>query len=168
LIELAASGLFRAKWTERIHDEWIRNLLANRDDLDEAKLRTTAARMDAAVLDALVRDYDALIPALTLPDPDDRHIMAAAIKINADAIVTFNKKDFPDSALSPYGIEVQHPDDFIHNQFGLDQAKVVASANACRTRLKNPTFTGEEYLDTLLRQGLPQSVAALKPFWKII
>lgn len=168
MIELAASGLFRAKWTKRIHDEWIRNLLENRKDLDEPRLRTTAARMDAAVLDSLVQDYDALIPTLTLPDADDRHVMAAAIKINADAIVTFNKRDFPASVLSPYGIEIQHPDDFIHNQFGLDQAKVVASANACRARLKNPTYTGDEYLDTLLRQGLPKSVAALKPFRTII
>ena len=53
-------GLFRAKWSERIHDEWIRNLLANRTDLTDAQLRKTASLMDKAVMDAMVTGYEPL------------------------------------------------------------------------------------------------------------
>ena len=79
LLELALSDLFRAKWTEQINDEWMSHLLANRPDLTAAQLARTRALMQAHVRDCLVEDYEALIDTLTLPDPDDRHVLAAAI-----------------------------------------------------------------------------------------
>ena len=94
-MELAGTGLFRAKWSARIHDEWTRNLLKNRPDLDANKLQRTVDLMNAAIPDCLVEQYEDLIVGLDLPDPDDRHVLAAAIHSGCDAIITMNLKDFP-------------------------------------------------------------------------
>ena len=168
LIELAMTGLFRAKWTDDIHEEWIRSVLKHRADLTRAKLERTRDLMNSAVLDCLVRDYGSLIPAVQLPDPDDRHVLAAAIKARADAIITFNAKDFPEAETSKYDIEIQHPDEFILHQFGLDNAKVVIAARNCRERLKKPRRSADEYLETLEAQSLPLTVAELRPYAAVI
>jgi predicted nucleic acid-binding protein len=154
LIELAAARLFRAKWTLRIHDEWIRNVLKQRPDLTRSQLERTRDLMNQAVLDCLVEDYEELIEGLQLPDPDDRHVLAAAIASASDAIVTFNLKDFPVGTLHKYNIELQHPDDFLHYQFGLNHAGVVIAAKNCRARLRNPPKTAADYLAILEAQGL--------------
>lgn len=109
LVRLAMTGLFRAKWTDEILDEVFRNVLKNRPELEVARLDRTRDLMNRAVRDVRVENYETLIDALTLPDPDDRHVLAAAIRSDAQVIVTWNLKDFPPSALSPYGIEAQDP-----------------------------------------------------------
>jgi hypothetical protein len=108
-METASMGLFRAKWTDKIHDEWISNLRINRPDLDPAKLARTRNLMNEAVPDCLVSGYEGLIAALDLPDERDLHVLAAAIHCNADAIITFNLKDFPPGKLSTYHIERSTP-----------------------------------------------------------
>jgi predicted nucleic acid-binding protein len=167
-MELAVAGLFRAKWTTEIHDEWIRSVLKNRQDLTEVQLHRTRDLMNAAVLDCLVEGYEELVPALKLPDPNDRHVLAAAIKSGADAIITFNRRDFPKAVLENYDIELQHPDTFIQHQMGLDSARVVIAAQRCRARLKNPPATVEEYLERLEAQSLPLTVAELRPYSALI
>ncbi len=109
---LALTDLFKARWTDEIHDEWIRNVLENRPDLTLSQLTRTKNLMNANVRDCLVTGYESLIPTLELPDPGDRHVLAAAIRVGADFIVTFNLKDFPEEALAPYGVEAIHPDEF--------------------------------------------------------
>jgi predicted nucleic acid-binding protein len=93
---LAQTKTFRAKWSNAIHDEWIENLLKNRPGLTKEKLQKTRSLMDHSVLDALVTGYEALIDGIELPDPGDRHVLAAAIVSKASCIVTFNLKDFPE------------------------------------------------------------------------
>lgn len=122
LMWLALSGRFRAKWSMEIHNEWKRNLLKNRPDLTIEQLNRTSELMDVAVPDACVTGYEELIAGLTLPDADDRHVLAAAIRCDASVIVTFNRKDFPCSALGVYDIEAQHRDEFVSNLFDLDPA----------------------------------------------
>ena len=161
LMELACTGLFRAVWTEDIHEEWIRNLSENRPDLDRARLRRTADRMSEAVEDCLVVGYESLAETLSLPDEGDRHVLAAAIVGRADVIVTANLHDFPAKALMPYRIEAQHPDVFIRHLLDLDDT-AVGAARACRARLRNPPKGVDDYLDTLLRQGLPETVVFLR------
>lgn len=161
LIELALTNLFKARWTDKIHSEWILNVLKNRPDLTLERLTRTKNLMNASVRDCLVTGYEAVIPGLELPDPGDRHVLAAAIRCNASVIVTFNLDDFPAQALAPYGIEAQHPDEFILHLLDLNPVMVCAAAERQRSRLKNPPKTPDEYLDTLLRQGLPQSVTTL-------
>jgi hypothetical protein len=108
---LALTGLFRAKWSNAVHEEWITNLLKNRPDITRQKLERTRRLMDKAALDALVEGYEDLIPSLSLPDKNDRHVLAAAIRGEAQVIVTMNLKDFPNEILQKYEIEAQHPDE---------------------------------------------------------
>lgn len=164
LMYLAMAGLFRAKWTDAIHDEWTRSVARDRPDIPPEKLAEVRRLMDAHVLDCLVDGYEELIPALTLPDPDDRHVLAAAIKAGADVIVTVNLKDFPAGELDKFGIEAQHPDEFVVHLLGLSTPLVVAAAKTQRSSLKNPPMDAEEFLATLERQGLPQTVAILREY----
>lgn len=99
-----------------------------------------------------------------MPDPDDRHVLAAAIRSNADAIVTFNQNDFPEDALAPFGIDVIHPDDFIYYQIDLAPAPCCEALRAQRLALKNPPLSVEEFLMALQRQQLPQTVTKLREF----
>ena len=168
LMWLGLSGRFRARWSEQIHDEWKRNLLLNRSDLTPAQLDRTSALMDLAIPDGLVTDHEVLITGLTLPDPDDRHVLAAAIRCSASVIVTFNERDFPSAVLSPFGIEAQHPDLFIENLFDLDPAAVVAAAQRQRAQLKSPPMDVDRYIDVLLRQGLVQTAKTLTIYQAIL
>lgn len=162
LMHLALSGLYRARWTERIHDEWISALQRQRPDLSADSLAWTRAQMDGAVPDCLVSGYETLEAGLTLPDPNDRHVLAAAILCGAGAIVTYNLKDFPDELLAPHGIAAQHPDQFIEHAFDLNPAAVCKAVRDQRASLKNPPKTVEELFDTYLQQGLATTVAALR------
>ena len=93
LIRLARTNLFRARWSDQVHNEWTRNLLLKRPDL-EGKLERTRDLINEAVDDCLVEGYETVIPSLALPVPDDGHVLAAAIVGRADVIVTCNLKDF--------------------------------------------------------------------------
>ena len=164
LMNLALTGIYRARWSAGIHDEWKRNLLLNRPDLTPEHVDRTSSLMDAAVPDALVTDYGSLVEGLDLPDEDDRHVLAAAIKCNASVIVTFNLKDFPKSVLGVFDIEPLHPDDFIADLWDLDKAAVLEAAQRQRISLKNPPHSVQQYLDRLLQQKLPETVKLLSGF----
>lgn len=162
LMWLALSHLFRAKWTEKIHQEWISSVLKNRPDLTLTQLTRTKNLMNRHVQDALVSNYEDLIPSLTLPDPDDRHVLATAIKAKADLIITFNLKDFPRSILKTYQLEAITPDEFILELIEIDEVAVIQAANQHRNTLKNPSFTLDEYLQTLTKQGLIETAQVFR------
>lgn len=168
LMWLGLSGRFRARWSPQIHEEWKHNLLAKRPDLTREQIERTSVLMDQAIPGGLVTDHEDLVAGLTLPDPGDRHVLAAAIRCSASVIVTFNEKDFPQAALAPYGIEAQHPDLFVDNLFDLDPAAVVAAAQKQRAQLRHPPLDVDRYLDVLLRQGLVQTVKALSTYRAIL
>lgn len=161
LMRLALTDLFRAKWTARIHDEWIEAVLDGRPEL-KVNLERTRALMDAHVRDCLVTGYEPLIATLNLPDPDDRHVLAAAIVGRADLIVTKNLKDFPAERLAPFGIEAQHPDVFVRSLLNLNEAAALAAVAEHRSSLQNPPKSVVAYLDTLIGQELPETVAFLR------
>jgi hypothetical protein len=167
-MHVALTDLYRAKWTYMIHDEWIRNLLKNRPDLTKESLERTRDLMDAHVRDCLVTGFQDLIEAITLPDAGDRHVVAAAICSDADVIVTFNLKHYPESAIARYGIEAQHPDEFLGYQLDLASNLVCVAAKRHRASLKKKPKTVEEYLATLEAQGLAQTVARLRKFSELI
>lgn len=164
LMHLALTGVYRARWSPQVHDEWKRNLLINRTELTAEQLDRTSSLMDKAVPDALVVGYEPLIEGLNLPDADDRHVLAAAIKCNASVIVTFNLKDFPKDVLETFDIEPVHPDDFIADLWDLDKAAVLEAAQRQRASLKNPPHSARQYLDKLLQQKLPETVKLLTAF----
>lgn len=164
LMRLALTDLYRARWTDRIHDEWIEALLDRRPDLDRESLERTRALMNSNVRDCLVTGYESLIDALTLPDPDDRHVLAAAIRTRAHVIVTFNLDDFPENYLEQYGIAAQHPDEFITHLLDLSPAAVCAAAKRQREALQNPPKSVDDFLSALAKQRLPETVMRLAEY----
>jgi hypothetical protein len=161
-IRLAQEELIRPRWTDQIHEEWIRHVLADNPHLTRERLERTRALMNEVIRDCLVAGYEALIPDLVLPDPDDRHVLAAAIRAGAPVIVTFNLTDFPATVLQPLGIVAQHPDEFVTRLLDREPAAVCAAAKRQREALKNPPKTVDEYLATLARLSLPQTVLRLQ------
>jgi predicted nucleic acid-binding protein len=168
LLSLAHADLYHAKWSADIQREWVENLLRDRTDLTRAQLDSTNRMMARNLPDACVDNYAFLIPTLMLPDPDDRHVLAAAIKCNADAIVTTNLKDFPASALKQYGIEAQHPDDFVMNQIELSEKHALEAIKAMRARLKTPPKSPAEFILTIEQQQLPQTATYLREWQALI
>ena len=167
-LQLAVSDVFRVKWTAHIHREWIDALLRNNPHLDRAALERTRVLVDRATRDCLVNGYEALIPTLDLPDPDDRHVLAAAITGRCDAIVTKNLPDFPKAAVNRFGIEIQHPDEFLSNHLRLAPGTFCESVRKVRARLKTPPLSAEEYLSNLSKQGLVATVAERRQFATVL
>ena len=153
-MQAAQSGLFRARWSDRVHDEWIAAVLARRPDIDEGKLQRVRQHMDAAVPDCLVTGYEDFVVALDLPDPDDRHVLAAAIVGRASCIVTFNEADFPVDVLERYGLHTRHPDRFLLDLESLESGALIEAARADKRHYRNPPLTAEAYIDGLRRCGL--------------
>jgi predicted nucleic acid-binding protein len=161
-VRLAQAGLLQARWSDEIHDEWMRNLLKNNPMLNRERLERTRSLMDAAVRDCLVTGYSQLVKSLSLPDPDDRHVLAAAIHAGAELIVTFNLSDFPPESLAPHGVRVRHPDELFSELLQATTEEFCAAARTQRQALKNPPTTLEEFLATLAKVGLPRTVAHLR------
>src|SRR4051794_5843672 len=161
-MQLALTDLIQARWTDEIHDEWIRSVLSDRPDIKPESLARCRELMDRHVPDCLVVGYETLIPTLTLPDPDDRHVLAAAIHAQAELIVTFNLGDFPRSVLANFGIEPIDPDEFITRLCDEREASVLAAARLHRTSLKKPPKTVAEYLATLGKCRLTGTVSRLR------
>ncbi len=168
LLYLAQTGLYRARWTDQIHDEWVRNLLQNNPDLDKPKLERTRKLMDAHMPDCLIEGYESLVESIELPDLDDRHVVAAAIKGQAEGVITFNLKDFPDEHLAAYELSAIHPDTFLSDMFELSPSAAIQAAQRQRMALKNPTMGVDDYLDSLLRQKLPTFISKLSKFANLL
>ena len=164
LMRLATTGLFRARWSNLIHEEWMRNVLRDYPDITPEQVTRTRDLMDAHVLDSIVTGHEPLIETLELPDPDDRHVLAAAIVGRADAIVTSNLKDFPADRLQPFQIEAIDPDTFLQAQFDLSAAAVCAAVKDDRASLKKRPHNVDQYLDALEKCGLSGFVALLRPY----
>ena len=138
---------FQPKWTEQIHAEWMENLLKNRPDLTSARLERTRELMDRWGRDWSVPEYEPLVDTLVLPDPDDRHVLAAAIASKASEIITFNLSDFPSSVLEPLGIRAVHPDKFLCELFDKDSPLFMAAIHDQLGALRNPPHTLDDLLD---------------------
>ncbi len=155
LMQLAVAGVFAPKWSELIEDEWLRNLLAVRPDLNSASLARTRDLMRIAAPDCLVAPDEALVSSIELPDRDDRHVLAAAMTCKADVLLTFNLRDFPAGCLPEGSPEILHPDAFLRRLAERDGSILLAACETCRSRLRNPALTAAEYVAALVRNGLP-------------
>jgi predicted nucleic acid-binding protein len=162
LIRIAQLGLVKAKWTDQILDEMFQALQRNRPDLDPNTLLRTRRLMGVAVRDWRVTGYEPLVDSLTLPDPDDRHVLAAAIRTHAQVIVTANLRHFPTQELRQWDIEPRSPDDFVCDQIGLDRALVCVVVQQIADSWRNPPGCVSDVLDRLERNGLVVSVAELR------
>lgn len=162
LLHLASLGVYEPVWTAAIQDEWIRNLVKARPDINRAALEATQRSMDKAFPGSNVLGYESFVESLLLPDPDDRHVLAAAIKGEAQVIVTANLKDFPSNALIPYSIRAEHPDVFICGCIDRDKQKAIKALENQVKALKKPPLSKEKVLENLKSTGLVKSVAKLK------
>lgn len=162
LMRLTLAGLYQARWSAHVHEEWIRAVLRDHPALPAARLHELRAAMDERAEDSVVTGYEPLIESMTLPDPNDRHVLAAAIVAGADVIVTRNLRDFPDEVLAPYNIEPQHPDEFIRHMLDLAPVVVVDAVRSQQARLINPPVPMPELLALFERLELVETVNELR------
>lgn len=161
LIDLSVLGVYHAHWTDAIQDEWTRNLLAHRPELNPDALRRTRDLMDTALDTARIATAAPLPPDLQLPDEDDRHVLAAALACGAERIVTHNLRDFPAAVLGPLGVQAVDPDTFVHAFLANRRPDVMGAFRRQRRRYRHPPLSATDLLDALERQGLIRTVAAL-------
>ena len=166
LLSLSVAELLRPRWTAHIHEEWMRNLLADRPELERAKIERRRDMMDRAIDDCLITGYEPLIPTLQLPDADDRHVLAAAIHSQAQVILTSNLRDFPATALAPHGIVAQGPDEFL-TQLVEQHPAEVQTVSATGARKTRAPVALTELLQKLAQQNLPQFVARLRTLFAV-
>jgi predicted nucleic acid-binding protein len=162
LMFLAAFDAFRAQWSEDVHREWMAALARNRPDLDAKRIARTRALMEAHLPNAMVVGYQRRIAKLVLPDPDDRHVLAAALHGRAHVIVTSNLKHFPKAVLKSHGMTAQHPDAFVCDLIAADLDRAVRAFAADRARMANPQKSVEEYLVGIEAVGLKKSAEMLR------
>lgn len=161
MLSLAQTGLFRARWSEHVHTEWMNAVVKRRQDLTLDDLNPTRRAMDRSVLDCLVTGYESFIETFDLPDPEDRHILAAAMVARANVIVTFNQQDFPEKVLSPLGIHTRHPDDFILDVEGIDSGAFVSAMRWDLNHYRKPPISFEDYVQQLRDAGAPNTAERL-------
>lgn len=161
LLHFYQAGLFRARWTDEILEEWTRSLLAEKPQLEES-IRSQRRAMEEHFDEAWVTGYQPLIEGLDLPDPDDRHVLAAAIKCGAQHIVTQNLRDFPDEALEPFDVEAIEADEFLSRTFDLYPEEGLITLRTLRMKYANPSYTPSEFVLDLTAKGLPKLAAWLR------
>jgi PIN domain len=161
LMHFAASDLYQPRWSARVHEEWMAALLRNRPDITRAQIERTRRLMEAEIDDAVVEGYEQRIPSLSLPDPDDRHVLAAAIHCGAQVLVTANLRDFPAAALAPYALVAVHPDAFLLRLLNEDPELALAAFDELCANRKNPPQTPREVVEVLKRLGLIEIAQAL-------
>lgn len=161
VMRLGLSGALRPRWTERIHEEWTRNLLARRPEASPAAIARTRDAMNRALPEALVTV--ATPGNHNLPDPGDEHVLDAAISAGASLLLTFNLSDFPVSAL-PVSLKAVHPDEFLRACLEQQPQAVLSALRALRADLKKPPFSPDELLAAMLRADLPGFAERLRPF----
>lgn len=158
LLRFAEAGLFRARWSRQILEEWTSNLLAKKPLLEDSVLLQREA-MARAFPEAMIEGHEALMPALTLPDENDRHVLAAAIRAGAHLIVTENLRDFPSEALEPYAIEAVSADAFVSATYELYPIEATAALRRMRLAYKRPPMSANDLIMDLMRVGLPLTAA---------
>ena len=164
LIYLALAGVCSVRWSDVVQDEWTRNLVKNRPDLNPQRIAGTRSLMDAKIPDAIVTGYEPLITTLTLPDPNDRHVTAAVIHARATVIVTENLSDFPEAALAPFSIVAQPPDYFVCALIEAEPLTALAAFARDRASMNNPPMTVDAYLAALEHSGLVATANVLRRF----
>jgi predicted nucleic acid-binding protein len=162
LLLLVEAEVFEGHMTATILDECFRSIERRRPDLSPDKLRKTRDAIEDAFGDVLIFDYEALLDGLALPDPDDRHVLAAAIQGGVPVILTFNLRDFPATVLAAHGVVAMHPDTFLVACVAESPESVIAVVQKQADGLRNPPTTVSQMLERLVDQGLVNTVAAIR------
>jgi len=161
VVQVALDGLVDARWTDAIHDEWMRNLLANTPGLSAEHLAATKRLMDIALPEATVAGYEKHIQAVSLPDPNDRHVAAAAIAAGASTIVTWNLRDFPPAELRKHGLVRLSPDAFLADLYEQAPEMLLGSLANARHNLSRSRVSVSGFIGILRQQGLAKLTAQI-------
>lgn len=168
LLRLAEADLYRPLWSDTILDEMVMAIETIHPDLGDGRARHRADVMREQVEGACVSGRQGLLSGLELPDPDDRHVLAAALQGRADIIVTANLRDFPESVLRELKLGVQSPDDFLLNQLDLDPDRTIQVLREQAAAARRPSRTVNELLTLLGRCGVSRfPEAAARQLWRI-
>ena len=162
VVQVAVDGLVDARWTNAIHDEWMRNLLTNTPGLSAEHLAATKQLMNVALPEATVADYEKHIQTVKLPDPDDRHVAAAAIEAGASMIVTWNLRDFPVSELRKHSLVRQSPDAFLAGLYAQAPDTLIGSLANARRNLSRSRVSAHDFIGVLRDQRLVKLAAQIE------
>lgn len=165
LLRLAIAGLCELRWSEQVQDEWIRNLVEVYPDRSVALARTRAL-MEKALPAARTVGYESLIPSLNLPDPDDRHVLAAAIHSGVQALLTFNLKDFPAERIPAGTVVVFHPDIWLASVMAQDEQLTFTVLNSMTAALRKPPLNVAQLAAALDKLDLPTTANTVKKLMK--
>ena len=155
LLWFAHYDLFTPKWSQHIFDEWIE--VMKRKGVSEEEIAIRTSNVNRAFPEAMVINYEPLIKTLSLPDLKDKHILAAAIKTNANLIVTNNLKDFPKDYLAGFGLSVKDADDFLTDIIDLNHETSLKAFKDMVLNKKKPAYDDYQVLDFLRSNGLPDT-----------
>jgi predicted nucleic acid-binding protein len=158
LLRLAEAGTYRPLWSAGVLEELERNLL--RLELSQESITYRISQMQHAFPDAEIRGYESLIDSMTC-DEKDRHVLAAAVRANAEVLVTFNVDDFPAESTEPYDITLSHPDEFLLDQLDLYPGITLAVIRSQAAAYKSPEMTPGELLGRLAAAGVPRFAAEM-------
>jgi hypothetical protein len=159
IVQIAVDRLIDARWSDEIHDEWIRNLVADVPGISTERLQITRKLMNDALPHATVTGYRAHLEAITLPDPDDRHVVAAAITAGGSVILTWNLRDFPTKELKKHGLVRGTPDAFLTDLYEKVPELTLASLANARRNLSKTHISAPDFIDILKNQKLTQLAA---------
>jgi predicted nucleic acid-binding protein len=161
LLWLAEGGAFRPLWSEGVMTELRKNLVeaGHAPALVDKRVGT----MRAAFPDAMVDGYEELIDGMTC-DEKDRHVLAAAVRANAEVLVTFNVRDFPSGSVDAYDIEIVHPDVFLLDQLDLYPRLTLDTVRRLVEIYDAPPVSVNELLEMLDRSGVPRFVEEIRRF----
>jgi hypothetical protein len=155
VVQAATDQLVAARWTDEIHDEWVRNVAGARG-VPMAKLQRIRRFMNETLPAAMVTGYEEYVAAVNLPDPDDRHVAAAGIAAGATLIVTWNLRHFPVKELQRFGLRRATPDTFLSDLYDRVPDLMIGSLASARENLTRTHVSASDFIDILNRQRLVQ------------
>ena len=161
LLSFYEAGLYRARWTHEILEEWTTRLSENLPDKKE-RVCALKTKLIQEFPEAFVSGHEGLADSLDLPDKDDKHVVAAAIRCGAQIIVADNGKHFPSESLQDLDIEVLSADAFLTETFDLFQFQALSVMREIRSRLNKPSYTPSEFIMDLTAKGMPLLASELR------
>ena len=164
LLRFFEAEIYQGRWSEQIHAEWMRSVLANMPHIEGSLLSQQRAILKHFP-DAMVTGHEPLVHELDLPDPDDAHVLAAAIQCSANCIVTENISDFPSVELNKYNIEALSADEFLSRFFSSHRKQSLSVLKRMQKRYIRPAFSPSEFILDLSAKGLPKLAACASEHW---
>jgi len=162
LIWLSIYDLYTPKWSGKLLEEFVSIFQKRKMNLSTKQIHRQVQLLNKACPNALVEKYEKLVSSVNLPDENDRHVVAAAIKCNANVIVTYNHKDFPEKYLDSVGLSAVNPDSFIADMIDLSPEKCCDAFREMVLAKNKPPYEENEYLEILRNNNLIQTADELE------